>query len=147
MIIIVWRAIQTKTQEHKHVNIFIKMIIMMRINYWWFHSFLFFSPTFFSSSSLEMNNNYLQDFIPPNSLFPLFSKDKDLNVLLNELDKGLRSQKIHEQYESLLFFSKLINQHPLPVTVNTAFLKLTDLFRVRYVQHHHFISHSKSFFY
>ncbi len=73
-----------------------------------------------------------QDITPPNSLFPLFIKEKDPMVILQELDKGLRSVKVHEQCEHLLFFPKLINQFPQPVVLNTAFMKLCDLFRVRY---------------
>lgn len=80
----------------------------------------------------SMMDSTLQDIVPPNSLFPLFSKDKDPQLILQDLDKGLRSQKIHEQYESLLFFAKLINKYPQAVVVNTAFMKLSDLFRVRY---------------
>jgi hypothetical protein len=79
-----------------------------------------------------MIDNTLHDVVPPNSLFPLFAKDKDPQLILQDLDKGLRSQKIHEQYESLLFFIKLINQYPQAVVVNTAYMKLSDLFRVRY---------------
>eukprot|EP00026_Physarum_polycephalum_P002620 Phypoly_transcript_02627.p1 GENE.Phypoly_transcript_02627~~Phypoly_transcript_02627.p1 ORF type:complete len:873 (+),score=161.32 Phypoly_transcript_02627:97-2715(+) len=71
-----------------------------------------------------------QDIVPPNSLFPLFAKGRDPQLILQDLDKGLRSQKINEQYESLLFFAKLINEYPQAVVVNTAFMKLSDLFRV-----------------
>lgn len=76
------------------------------------------------------------DSAPPHSLFPLFAdKHKDGTAILLELEKGLRSTKIGEQCESIAFFARLIVQHPFVVVVNTAVLKLADLFRQRCVRH------------
>lgn len=70
---------------------------------------------------------------PPHSLFPLFAdKRKDGTAIIMELEKGLRSPKIAEQCESIAFFARLIAQYPFAVVVNTAVLKLADLFRQRY---------------
>ena len=72
------------------------------------------------------------DAAPPHSLFPLFAdKHKDGTSIILELEKGLRSSKIGEQCESIAFFARLIAQYPFAVVVNTAALKLADLFRQR----------------
>ena len=70
--------------------------------------------------------------LPLNSLFPLFVKEKDPSNILAALEKGLRSKVINEQYESLLFFTRLIHQFPQQVIINTAFTKLSELFHVGY---------------
>ena len=50
-------------------------------------------------------------------------------ALLNELDRGLRSTVLGEQCEAVVWVGQLVQQHPEPSVVNTAFLKLADLFR------------------
>lgn len=83
-----------------------------------------------------MEATYAAEAAPPHSLFPLFAdKRKDGAAIIMELEKGLRSQKIGEQCESIAFFARLISQYPFAVVVNTAALKLADLFRLR-----HFVS-------
>jgi integrator complex subunit 7 len=68
---------------------------------------------------------------PPNSLYPLFNKDYDYSRIFQELDKGLRSPKIGERCEAIIFFGRLMSQLPFPLVINTTMLKLSDLFRVR----------------
>eukprot|EP01102_Stenamoeba_stenopodia_P014796 TRINITY_DN4961_c0_g1_i2.p1 TRINITY_DN4961_c0_g1~~TRINITY_DN4961_c0_g1_i2.p1 ORF type:complete len:680 (+),score=113.55 TRINITY_DN4961_c0_g1_i2:115-2154(+) len=77
------------------------------------------------------------DSLPPNSLYSLFDPHQqrvgqtiDPQKILSELDKGLRSSKIGEQCESIVFFAKLIAAYPFSNVVNPAILKLSDLFRV-----------------
>mmetsp|Transcript_1879 Transcript_1879/g.2861 ORF Transcript_1879/g.2861 Transcript_1879/m.2861 type:complete len:588 (+) Transcript_1879:42-1805(+) len=48
---------------------------------------------------------------------------------LIELERQLRSQKLSEQCEAIVLFGRLVNQQPVPVIVNTALLKLADVFR------------------
>jgi integrator complex subunit 7 len=76
---------------------------------------------------------------PPNSLFSLFEPPQhqrggggtvDPMKILTELDRGLRSPRIGDQCEAIVFFAKLISSYPFPLVVNAAFLKLADLFRV-----------------
>lgn len=82
---------------------------------------------------MTMEVPFATDVAPPHSLFPLFAdKHKDGTAIIMELEKGLRSQKIGDQCESIAFFARLIAQYPFAVVVNTAVLKLADLFRQRY---------------
>jgi len=68
--------------------------------------------------------------VPPNSLFPLFSKaNRDPAQILLELERGLRSQNSGEQCEAIMFFGKLIRTYPWPTIVNSTALKLADLYR------------------
>ena len=48
---------------------------------------------------------------------------------------GLRSNNVGEQCEAIMKFPNLINQFPFPVLINTAFLKLADVFWSGYVCH------------
>ena len=41
---------------------------------------------------------------------------------------GLRSSNVGEQCEAIMKFPQLISQFPFPVLINTAFLKLADVF-------------------
>jgi hypothetical protein len=94
--------------------------------------------------------------LPPNSLFPLFAvlgreEEKELGggaaggpvqidrptKILMELDRGLRSPRTSDQCEAIFFFARLISTYPWPIIVNTAALKLADLFRNRCAHHHH----------
>ncbi|XP_023059575.1 integrator complex subunit 7 isoform X2 [Piliocolobus tephrosceles] len=47
-----------------------------------------------------------------------------------ELDKGLRSGKLGEQCEAVVRFPRLFQKYPFPILINSAFLKLADVFRV-----------------
>lgn len=47
-----------------------------------------------------------------------------------ELDKGLRSGKLGEQCEAVVLFPKLFQKYPFPILINSAFLKLADIFRL-----------------
>ncbi|XP_016414615.1 integrator complex subunit 7-like [Sinocyclocheilus rhinocerous] len=47
-----------------------------------------------------------------------------------ELDKGLRSCKLGEQCEAVVLFPKLFQKYPFPILINSAFLKLADIFRL-----------------
>ena len=69
------------------------------------------------------------EILPPNSLYYIFNeKSKDPSRILVELDKGLRSENIGEQCESILFFTKLLSRYPFPSIITTAFIKLADLY-------------------
>ncbi|CAH1791227.1 unnamed protein product [Owenia fusiformis] len=63
-------------------------------------------------------------------LTPYGEPEKDANTILMELDKGLRSSKVGEQCESIVRFQKLLEKYPFPILVNSAFLKLADVFRI-----------------
>ena len=53
----------------------------------------------------------------------------DANSLLSELDKGLRSNKIGEQSEAIVRFPWLFERYPFPILINSACLKLAEVFR------------------
>ncbi len=58
------------------------------------------------------------------------TQEKDANSQLMELDKGLGSLKVGEQCESIVRFPRLFEKYPFPILINSAFLKLADVFRV-----------------
>ena len=53
----------------------------------------------------------------------------DANVLLAELDKGLRSPHGGEQCEAIVRFPWLFERYPFPILINSACLKLAEVFR------------------
>ncbi|XP_015789504.1 integrator complex subunit 7-like [Tetranychus urticae] len=53
----------------------------------------------------------------------------DANSLLSELDKGLRSGKMGEECEAIVGFPWLFIRYPFPILINSASLKLADVFR------------------
>ncbi|KAF8777907.1 Integrator complex subunit 7 like protein [Argiope bruennichi] len=55
--------------------------------------------------------------------------DQDANSALTELDKGLRSTKVGEQCEAIVRFPRLFEKYPFPILINSACLKLAELFR------------------
>ncbi|XP_061741745.1 integrator complex subunit 7 isoform X2 [Nerophis ophidion] len=57
-------------------------------------------------------------------------QELDANSALMELDKGLRSGKPGEQCEAVVLFPKLFLKYPFPILINSAFLKLADIFRL-----------------
>ncbi|XP_059841858.1 integrator complex subunit 7 isoform X1 [Hypanus sabinus] len=57
-------------------------------------------------------------------------QEMDANSALMELDKGLRSGKLGEQCEAVVRFPRLFQKYPFPILINSAFLKLADIFRV-----------------
>ncbi|KAI4801566.1 hypothetical protein KUCAC02_019453 [Chaenocephalus aceratus] len=57
-------------------------------------------------------------------------QELDANSALMELDKGLRSTKLGEQCEAVVLFPKLFQKYPFPILINSAFLKLADIFRL-----------------
>ncbi|XP_051501468.1 integrator complex subunit 7 [Myxocyprinus asiaticus] len=57
-------------------------------------------------------------------------QELDANSALMELDKGLRSCKVGEQCEAVVLFPKLFQKYPFPILINSAFLKLADIFRL-----------------
>ncbi|XP_063774317.1 integrator complex subunit 7 isoform X2 [Pseudophryne corroboree] len=57
-------------------------------------------------------------------------QELDANSALMELDKGLRSGKLGEQCEAVVRFPRLFKKYPFPILINSAFLKLADVFRV-----------------
>ena len=110
-----------------------------------------------SSTSFSSSTSPSASRLPPNSLFPLFAvlgreEEKELGAgaggaggpvqidrptkILMELDRGLRSPRTSDQCEAIFFFARLISTYPWPIIVNTAALKLADLFRNRYAHRH-----------
>ncbi|MGH0118045.1 UNVERIFIED_CONTAM: hypothetical protein FKN15_052050 [Acipenser sinensis] len=57
-------------------------------------------------------------------------QELDANSALMELDKGLRSGKLGEQCEAVVRFPRLFQKYPFPILINSAFLKLADIFRL-----------------
>nr|XP_035121795.2 integrator complex subunit 7-like [Callithrix jacchus] len=57
-------------------------------------------------------------------------QELDTNSALMELDKGLRSGKLGEQCEAVVCFPRFFQKYPFPILINSAFLKLADVFRV-----------------
>ncbi|XP_057376792.1 integrator complex subunit 7-like [Daphnia carinata] len=55
--------------------------------------------------------------------------EQDANTALTELDKGLRSVKIGEQCEAIVRFPRLFEKYPFPILINSALLKLAEVFR------------------
>ena len=55
-------------------------------------------------------------------------ENEALSYLL-KLDKGLRSGVISQQCESVIHFSDLIRQHPIPSIISSSLLKLSELFQ------------------
>lgn len=53
----------------------------------------------------------------------------DANVLLAELDKGLRSIRPGEQCEAIVRFPWVFERYPFPILINSACLKLAELFK------------------
>ncbi|XP_070576855.1 integrator complex subunit 7-like [Ptychodera flava] len=56
--------------------------------------------------------------------------EQDANTALMELDKGLRSAKVGEQCEAIVRFPRLFEKYPFPILINSAFLKLSEVFRL-----------------
>ncbi|KAH7943419.1 hypothetical protein HPB52_007822 [Rhipicephalus sanguineus] len=56
--------------------------------------------------------------------------DQDANSALTELDKGLRSGRLGEQCETIVRFPRLFEKYPFPILINSACLKLAEVFRV-----------------
>ncbi|XP_046849594.1 integrator complex subunit 7-like [Xenia sp. Carnegie-2017] len=54
---------------------------------------------------------------------------QDAQSALLELDKGLRASKVGEQCEAIVKFPSLFERFPFPILINSAFLKLSDVFR------------------
>ncbi|XP_023336904.1 integrator complex subunit 7 [Eurytemora carolleeae] len=62
--------------------------------------------------------------------FPAFhDSEQGSSAALTELDKGLRSQRPGEQSEAIVKFPRLFEKYPFPVLINTALLKLAEVFR------------------
>lgn len=65
------------------------------------------------------------------SFMPSHSSDVhcDSNVLLTDLDKGLRSSSVGEQCEAIVRFPALFQRYPFPILINSAALKLSEVYR------------------
>lgn len=55
--------------------------------------------------------------------------DATANAILSELDKGLRSCRLGDESQSIVKFPDLFSKHPFPILINSACLKLAELFR------------------
>ena len=53
----------------------------------------------------------------------------DANAALAELDQGLRCGRLGEQSEAIVRFPRLFAKYPFPILINSALLKLADIFR------------------
>ena len=53
----------------------------------------------------------------------------DANAALAELDQGLRCGRLGEQSEAIVKFPRLFAKYPFPILINSALLKLADIFR------------------
>lgn len=51
-------------------------------------------------------------------------------AVTSALALGLRSGKLGEQCEAVVRFPRLFQKYPFPILINSAFLKLADVFRV-----------------
>ncbi|WAR19025.1 INT7-like protein [Mya arenaria] len=58
-----------------------------------------------------------------------FEQEQDANTALSDLDRGLRSMKVGVQCEAVVRFPKLFEKYPFPILINSAFLRLSDVFR------------------
>ncbi|XP_025105728.1 integrator complex subunit 7-like [Pomacea canaliculata] len=56
-------------------------------------------------------------------------QEQDANSALTELDKGLRSGKIGIQCEAIVKFPRLFEKYPFPILINSALLKIADVYR------------------
>ncbi|KAK7104838.1 integrator complex subunit 7-like [Littorina saxatilis] len=57
-------------------------------------------------------------------------QEQDANSALTELDKGLRSGKIGVQCEAIVKFPRLFEKYPFPILINSALLKIADVYRM-----------------
>lgn len=83
---------------------------------------------------------------PPCSLFPLLSSSERSPLeILKEVDRGkcsfgssdktgLQEPDVGKQCEAIVFITKVIEKFPLPIIVNTSMLKLSSLFKNRFVR-------------
>jgi len=53
----------------------------------------------------------------------------DANAALAELDQGLRCGRLGEQSEAIVRFPRLFAKYPFPILINSALLKLADIFK------------------
>ncbi|CAG0917398.1 unnamed protein product [Notodromas monacha] len=53
----------------------------------------------------------------------------DSNMAMTDLDKGLRSSNVGEQCEAIVRVPRLFENYPFPILINSAVLKLADVFR------------------
>ncbi|KAL4238895.1 Integrator complex subunit 7 [Mactra antiquata] len=58
-----------------------------------------------------------------------FEQEQDANSALSELDRGLRSMNVGIQCEAVVKFPRLFEKYPFPILINSAFLRLADVFR------------------
>ncbi|XP_076441558.1 integrator complex subunit 7-like isoform X2 [Babylonia areolata] len=56
-------------------------------------------------------------------------QEQDANSALTELDKGLRSGRIGVQCEAIVKFPRLFEKYPFPILINSALLKIADVYR------------------
>ncbi|XP_037933646.1 integrator complex subunit 7 [Teleopsis dalmanni] len=54
--------------------------------------------------------------------------EQDANLVLMELDKGLRSSKLAIQCEAIVRFPRLFEKYPFPILISSSFLKLSEFF-------------------
>ena len=70
--------------------------------------------------------------IPPSSMEPSnfqMGLEAEAMAFLISLKKGLHSSAIAQQIQSVVRFTDLITEYPLPIIANSALLKLADVFR------------------
>ena len=60
---------------------------------------------------------------------PSLDSGGDANAALAELDQNLRCGRLGEQAEAIVRFPSLFTKYPFPILINSALLKLADVFR------------------
>ena len=60
---------------------------------------------------------------------PSLDSGGDANAALAELDQNLRCGRLGDQAEAIVRFPSLFTKYPFPILINSALLKLADVFR------------------
>ena len=76
----------------------------------------------------DYRTNKTLPYFPKNMLICILFLG-DANTALAELDQGLRCGRLGEQSEAIVRFPRLFTKYPFPILINSALLKLADIFR------------------
>ena len=83
--------------------------------------------------TLVKNNFKMDGTVTASSNFynstPSLDSGGDANAALAELDQNLRCGRLGEQAEAIVRFPSLFTKYPFPILINSALLKLADVFR------------------
>ena len=81
---------------------------------------------------IESNSYQRQTHYPSAATMNVLPENEaniDANLLLTELDKGLRSTRVGDQCEAIVRFPWLFERYPFPILINSASLKLSEVYR------------------